>query len=56
MASERLLKKIRSGKQFLRENLRNKDVIIITFIENITDLNKKLITQSFSYNQHDAED
>ena len=32
--------------------MRNKDVIIETFIENVTDLNKKIITQNFSYNQY----
>ena len=39
--------------------MRNKDVNIfidvISFIENVADLNKKIITQSFSYNQYVTE-
>ena len=44
---------------FLKEDLRNKDVNIfidvIRFVENVADLNKKIITQSFSYNQYVTE-
>ena len=51
VASDCLLEKSEKENSFLREDLRNKDVIIKTLIENITDLNKKIITQSLSYNQ-----
>ena len=51
-ANELLLKKLEKKNNFLREDSHKKIKILI---ENITDLNKKIITQIFSYNQNNAE-
>ena len=48
------LQKIKKGNSFLREDLENKNFIKI-LSENITDLNKKIIAQSFSCNQNIKE-
>ena len=53
VAKERL-QKIKKGNSFLREDLENKNFIKI-LSENITDLNKKIIAQSFSCNQNIKE-
>ena len=53
VAKERL-QKIKKGNSFLREDLENKNFIKI-ISENITDLNKKIIAQSFSCNQNIKE-
>ena len=53
VAKERL-QKIKKGNSFLREDLENKTFIKI-LSENITDLNKKIIAQSFSCNQNIKE-
>ena len=50
--NELLLKKLEKKNNFLREDSNKKIKILI---ENITDLNKKIITQIFSYNQNNAE-
>ena len=55
VANECLLEKLEKENSFLRENLQNRNIIIKILIENITDLNKKIIPQSFSYNQNFAE-
>ena len=53
VAKERL-QKIKKRNSFLREDLENKNFIKI-LSENITDLNKKIIAQSFSCNQNIKE-
>ena len=55
VARDCLLEKLEKENSFLKGDLRNKDVIIQTCIENITDLNEKIISQSFSYNQYVTE-
>ena len=55
VARDCLLEKLEKESSFLKGDLRNKDVIIQTCIENITDLNEKIISQSFSYNQYVTE-
>lgn len=48
---------IKSRKdKLLREDLRNKNIITKIMIENIKDLNKKVITRSFSYNENVTKD
>lgn len=50
-------RKIKSRKdKLLREDLRNKNIITKIMIENIKDLNKKVITRSFSYNENVTKD
>lgn len=48
---------IKSRKdKLLREDLRNKNIITKIMIENIKNLNKKVITRSFSYNENVTKD
>lgn len=48
---------IKSRKdKLLREDLRNKNIITKIMIKNIKDLNKKVITRSFSYNENVTKD
>ena len=42
--------KLEKENTFLRDDLQNKNIEIL--IESITDLSKKIITQSFPYNQN----
>ena len=52
VGNECLLEKLEKENRFSRENFQNKNIFIKTLI---TDLNKKINTQSFSYNQYVTE-